>query len=240
MSGPHTHIHRNAGQILRYLDAVLPQLEPSGGIPETPMNRKERGASRPPVPEHILSIWQNNPHAGRINQVLREAAHSTDSTELAGRPMWEVLGDCLFDHTAIRRWKAQGGVEMRRLWMMCRLLAQRLSIRHDRPGVPYEIFVTVRAQDEQAASFEQGRSKDANEAKTHNAHKRYRNLSREMDEIMAEEECGVLEAVEVLNRRRQARKAESVSWATIKRARAFVRGKYVEGEGFSRMEGEAS
>lgn len=111
-----------------------------------PLGRKERGSSRPPVSEAVMRLWEANPHAGKISEVLREAARSTDEVELEGRPMWEVLSDVLFDHTAIRRWKAEGGVEERRFWMLCRLLAQRIAIKH---GPHYQLSVTVHPEDEQ-------------------------------------------------------------------------------------------
>lgn len=170
---PHSpHLHHNAAQILRYFDAVLPQLEPGGGIPDTPMARKERGSSEgTPVPDYLLDLWRDNPHAGRIGEVLTEAAHSAASVELEGRPMWEVLGEVVFDHTAIRRWRAEGGVEMRRLWMMCRLLAQRLAVKH---GGDFQLIVNVRAEDEQVASKRAAADKD----KTIDAQASYRRIVR--------------------------------------------------------------
>jgi hypothetical protein len=144
-----SEVNRNAGEIERYLEVLLPKLEPRGGIPENPMNRKERGESRPPVSPYVMSLWMANPHAGRINEVLEQAARSSEEVELEGRAMWEILGECLFDHTAIRRWKAEGGAPERRFWMLCRLLAQRLAIKHGRPGKPYILTVYIHPEDEQ-------------------------------------------------------------------------------------------
>lgn len=124
----------------------MPLLEPRGGIPDTPMARKERGTSRPPVSPRVMRLWEVNPHAGKINAVLSELATTTEEVELEGREAWRVLSDVLFDHTAIRRWKAEGGVEERRFWMLCRLLASRIRVKH---GLEYRLFVTVNPEDEQ-------------------------------------------------------------------------------------------
>jgi hypothetical protein len=141
-----SEVNRNAGEIERYLEVLLPKLEPGGGVPEVPMSRKERGGSRPPVSEYVMDLWQANPDLGMINEVLKEAARSGESVEIEGRPMWEILSDCLFDHTAIRRWKAAGGSAERRLWMMCRLLAQRLAVKY---GTGVRLTITVSPEDEQ-------------------------------------------------------------------------------------------
>ncbi len=128
---------------------MLPKLEPGGGIPETPMDRKHKGKSRPPVSDTVLKLWEANPHLGRINGVLKELATTTETVELVGLEAWRVLSDVLFDHTAIRRWKAEGSIEERRFWMLCRLLASRLAAKYDRPGAPYRLFVVVNPDDEQ-------------------------------------------------------------------------------------------
>lgn len=139
-------VERNADEIEKYLEVLLPKLEPAGGIPEVPLDRKYKGKSRPPVSEGVMALWQANPHAGKINAVLTEAAATTETVELIGREMWKVLSDCLFDHTAIRRWKAEGGKDERRFWMLCRLLAQRISDKH---GAHYRVFVHTNPEDEQ-------------------------------------------------------------------------------------------
>jgi len=148
-----SNVHRNAAEIERYLEIVLPKIEPGGGVPEVPMDRKFKGESRPPISDYVMKLWMSNPHAGRVNAVLKEAVRSSEAVELAGRPMWRILSDVLFDHTAIRRWKARGGVEEKRFWMLCLLLAQRLADKHDRPGAPYKIRVYTEPDDEQQRPF---------------------------------------------------------------------------------------
>jgi hypothetical protein len=143
-----SEVAHNAKELERYFEVLLPQLEPQGGIPDVPFSRKERGSSRPPVSDYVMRLWRSNPHLFRINAVVAQAARSTSDVAFEGRPLWEILGDVLFDHTAIRRWKSEGGADERRFYGMCHLLAQRLAIKHDLPDIPYKIRVWVDPQDE--------------------------------------------------------------------------------------------
>ncbi len=205
---------RNAREIEKYLEVLLPKLEPSGGIPETPMNRKARGSSRPPISEHVMRLWLSNPHAGRINNILREAAQSTEDVELAGRAMWKVLSDVLFDHTAIRRWKAAGGVEERRFWMLCQLLAQRLAVIYDTPQGPYELRVYIHPTDEPE------RQKTRTAQKIDTSYTR-RLMVRQLEEV--EEETGYkgLMAMEILCERK-AKEGKDWSVPKLRKARECI------------------
>lgn len=110
------------------------------------MDRKYKGESRPPVSPAVMRLWEANPHAGKINAVLADLATTTEEVGLIGREAWRVLSDVLFDHTAIRRWKAEGGKHERRFWMLCRLLASRIRVKH---GPHYRLSVTIHPEDEQ-------------------------------------------------------------------------------------------
>lgn len=205
----------NAGEIEKYLEVLIPKLEPSGGVPDAPMSRKERGSSRPPVSEYVMDLWQANPHAGRINAVLREAARSTEDVEILGRPMWKVLGDVLFDHTAIRRWKAaEDPTEARRFGMLCHLLAQRLAIKHDLPGEPYRIRVHVRPEDEPQRPATRAAQK---------ADSRYTDrLIIDLLERVEDDGYEGKEAMEVLQDRRVREGKEAWSIPRMRRARRNV------------------
>jgi hypothetical protein len=139
----------NAREIETYLEILVPKFEPTGGIPDLPISRKERGSSRDPMPPHILNLWLKNIHAGRINDVLTEAKDSEGYVKIKGRAMWEILDDCLFDHTAIRTWKDNGGVEEKRFYHMCLLLAYLAAEKYDTEYGAYEITVYTYADDEQ-------------------------------------------------------------------------------------------
>ena len=139
----------NAREIETYLEILVPKFEPTGGIPDLPMSRKERGSSRDPMPPHILNLWLKNIHAGRINNILHMAQNGEGYVKIKGRKMWEILDDCLYDHTAIRTWKGIGGVEEKRFYHMCLLLAYLASDEYDTPQQPYEITVYTYPDDEQ-------------------------------------------------------------------------------------------
>jgi hypothetical protein len=152
----------------------------------------------------------------------------------------DLLSWVVYDPGVVKRWKAAESAEDalygQAYEKMCLHLAYAVEARY--PGL--ELSVTTNPDDEQIDTFEQGRSRDANKVKTHNAHTRYRHLSQEMDEILSEHGCKVEEAIEILNERRKNRKTEPVSTRTVYTARAYMRGLLSEGEGFSRLEGEAS
>jgi hypothetical protein len=142
-------VRSNAREIETYLEVLVPKFEPTGGIPDLPMSRKERGSSRDPIPPHILSLWLKNIHAGRINEILKEAKATGGYVLIKGRSMWEILDDCLWDHTAIRTWKDVGGLQERRFYHMCLLLAYVAAEKYDTKAGPYEIRVYTYADDEQ-------------------------------------------------------------------------------------------
>jgi hypothetical protein len=139
----------NAREIETYLEILVPKFEPTGGIPDLPISRKERGGSRDPMPPHILNLWLKNVHAGRINHILYLARNGEGYVKIKGRKMYEILDDCLYDHTAIRLWKDIGGVEEKRFYHMCLLLAYLAADEFDTPNNPYEITVYTYAEDEQ-------------------------------------------------------------------------------------------
>ena len=101
------------------------------------------------MPPHILNLWLKNVHAGRIGDVLHDARNGDGYVKIKGRAMWEILDDCLFDHTAIRRWKDSGGLEETRFYHMCLLLAYIAAGKYDTDYGPYEITVYTYASDEQ-------------------------------------------------------------------------------------------
>jgi hypothetical protein len=212
---------RNARELEKYLEVLLPRLEPSGGIPDVPYSRKERGGSRPPVSTHVMRLWMSNPHLDRIHGVLKKAAMATDDVKLEGRPLWHIASDCLFDHTAIRRWKHEGGVEEKRFYMMCMLLAQHLADKYDQPDEPYIIRVYIDPNDEQ----ERQKTREAQKADTHYTQRR---MIEQLEEVEEETGYGGVEAMEILSDRK---KREGKDWSVrkLRDARTYVNKMRVEG-----------
>jgi hypothetical protein len=140
-------IKDNAREIDTYLEVLVPMFEPQGGIPDVPMSRKERGTSRAPINDYVVALWKTNVYAGAINKVLEKALHGPDGlANLDGIRLYEILGICLYDHTAIRMWKDFGGLPMRRFKNMCMLLAYLLAEEYDHNGTAYRIKVWIRPE----------------------------------------------------------------------------------------------
>jgi hypothetical protein len=203
----------NAREIERYLETLLPKLEPGGGIPDNPMNRKARGSSRPPVSDYVMRLWRSNPYLNQVNDVLKRATLLGDDG-LEGRPIWHILSDCLFDHTAIRRWKAEGGINEKRFYMLCMLMAQRLADKHDTPQGAYRITIYIEPTDEP----ERQRTRQAQKANTRYTQRR---MVEQLEEV--EEETGYRGqmAMEILSERKQK---EGYDWSPrrIKEARTVI------------------
>jgi hypothetical protein len=204
----------NAREIEVYLEVLVPKFEPGGGIPDLPMSRKERGSWRPPVSDHVLSLWFKNIHAGAINKVLHKVATGSDGlVKIDDRRVHEILAECLFDHTAIRRWKDENGVDEQRFYAMCLLMAYLLAEANDNHQ-PYRIKVWINADDEQ-------RGQRTRQGQKVNTFYTQRRIVEQLEEL--EEELGYKgrRVMEILSERK---KAEGKDWSVdkIRRARTEV------------------
>jgi hypothetical protein len=208
-------VRSNAREIEVYLEVLVPKFEPGGGVPDLPLSRKERGSWRPPVSDHILALWYKNIHAGRINWALRRAQTGTDGlVKIEGEYMRDILAECLSDHTAIRRWKDENGLEERRFYKMCLLFAYVLAQEYDSQHESYEIRVWINADDEPAAR------------RTHqgikvNTFYTQRRMVEQLEEVEEELGCKGMRAMQVLSERKRA---EGKDWSVhkIRRARTEV------------------
>jgi hypothetical protein len=192
------------------------------------MNRKAKGEGDAPVGPYALVLMHANRGASMVlKPYLEELKNRRDKWQNV--QYRDLLSWVVYDPGVVKRWKAAESAEDalygQAYEKMCLHLAYAVEARY--PGL--ELSVTTNPEDEQLDTFEQGRSRDANNVKTHNAHRRYRRLCEEMDDIIAQHGCGVGDAIEILNEDRKARKMEPVSPRTIYTARAFMKGKLVEG-----------
>ena len=143
-------VKENSREIDTYLEVLVPLFEPAGGIPDVPLSRKERGSSRAPISDYVVSLWKKNIHAGAINSTLEKVLFSSDGiVKINGVWMWQLLGVCLYDHTAIRLWKDRGGTQRRRYKDMCLMIAYLMAEELDNHE-PYRLKVWIRDEDSMA------------------------------------------------------------------------------------------
>ena len=250
------HVKQNASAIGRYLELVFPHYERSGNFTDLPpLNRKAKGKGDAPVGEHALRLmWNNRGSRMVLEPYLEELKESADNW--GGVKYREVLGLVVYDPGQVRTWnaaksseappasteealqRAEDALYATAYREMCKDLAYAVEARY--PGL--ELIVTTDPDDEPVDTFEQGRSRDANKVKTHNAHTRYPILVREVDEIKREMGCSDKDALAIWNESRP--KKENVSRGTLYNARAYVKGQLVEGRdgqiGYSRLLDEES
>lgn len=126
-------VNRNAGQVLTYLEIVHHKILPGGGVPETPMSRKERGGSRLPLTDGAVDLAEANAGFTSVLAEMLRPKNAPSGALANGEPCWRVLSDLLFEATAVRTWRAQeaGGrpENMEAAWELCRRVALALAVR---------------------------------------------------------------------------------------------------------------
>jgi hypothetical protein len=180
-----SRLQRTATQVQRYVEYVLPKYERSGATPETPVNRKERGTSRPVVGDHALDVMEANgikseDEREKHGQLLerRSAVLATLRSELyaieAGRngakssdgvPYTVILGAVRYDAGVIQTWRTE---QTRRdkeaskaLWEMCLFVAWIILYHHDTEDAPLNLYVSVDPEDlQQRQKTHEGRKRD--------------------------------------------------------------------------------
>lgn len=119
------NLNRLAGQIRRYIERVLPQLERAGGFPDSPMDRKSKGASNPPVGEKALRLWwQYRDYGMKLNPLIADLRRHNESID--GYLFTLLLDYATYDSGGFVRWLSVHASGRRAFWKMCLLLAQKL------------------------------------------------------------------------------------------------------------------
>jgi hypothetical protein len=210
-----TVVKDNAREIDTYLEVLVPMFEPQGGIPDVPLSRKERGTSRAPISDYVVSLWKTNIYAGRINKILEKALKGPDGfAMLDGIRMYELLGICLYDHTAIRMWKDNGGLPRIRFKNMCMLLAYLMAEEFDQNGTPFRLKVWIRPEHAQQRAY----TRQAQKVNTYYTREQMVEQLEELERELGEK--GQL-AIEILVEKARKR---GLDWSVpkIKRAREVV------------------
>ncbi len=131
------HLNTLAGQIRLYIERVLPQLERAGGFPDSPMDRKSKGTSNPPVGERALLLWWVNRDAATLlNPLLVELGNH--DARYAGVSFREMLYLASYDAASFARWQAESAHRREAFWKMCLLIAVALRAKHGE-GVTLEV-----------------------------------------------------------------------------------------------------
>lgn len=155
-------LNKTAGQVERYVELVWPKLERAGGVPETPMNRKERGKGVPPVGDYALRVMFANWESGDIEfpediDHERRAVHATLRHELhliesggngarsaSGIPFTEILQALRYDPGVITTWRAgetkADKAREQALWEVCRFIAWIILYTH--PGANLRVVTS--------------------------------------------------------------------------------------------------
>jgi hypothetical protein len=222
------------------LENVYPHYERSGNVTDLPpMNRKAKGESDAPVGPYALVLMHNNRGLSMVlKPYLEELRNRRDKWQNV--QYRDLLSWVIYDPGIVKRWKAAESAEDalygQAYEKMCLHLAYAVEARY--PGL--ELDVTTNPEDEALDTFEQGRARDANKVKRHDAYTRYPKLVREVDEIKDREGCADKRALAIWNESRPKR--ENVSPRTLYYARSWVKGRVTEGTeqgvGFSRLADE--
>ena len=125
-------VNRLAGEVRKYIERVLPQLERTGGFPDSPMDRDAKGESNPPVGERAMLLWYVNRDASRvINPILEELRRGRHA--YGGHQYRDMLERATYDSGAFARWLGASNAGPKRrqaFWTMCLHIARVAIIRH--------------------------------------------------------------------------------------------------------------
>jgi hypothetical protein len=119
------HLNTLAGQIRLYIEKVLPQLERAGGFPDSPMDRKSKGTSNPPVGEKALRLWwEYRDYATKLNPLLAEMREHRVAHQ--GYEFREMIDHCVYDSASFGMRLAGDAKARYAFWQMCLLLSVAL------------------------------------------------------------------------------------------------------------------
>lgn len=194
---------RVARLVKQWIEHVWPQLEKRGGVPDTPMNRKERGRSNPAIVWRGLGIVDANLVASKyLRWAIDDTVEMYDDEGRSviaegGIPMADVLNEVHYNPGSIQTWRAEADAEAKR-WHAafkdtCRRLAKaalfrfattqagydemvrRLGLDYDDPQAFVVRFHPYDAQLE-ASEWQTAHNRDNNEIRTRDAQEAYERI----------------------------------------------------------------
>ena len=184
-------VGRNADRILTYLEIVHHQILPGGGVPETPMSRKERGGSRLPLTDAAVDIAEANAALTSVLGGILRPRNAPAGNLCNGEPAWRVLSALLFDATAVRTWRAEESdnrpQNMRACEELCRRMALVLATRQGNGYVlPRPVTSARTAAAVLAERGEQAKNpnREAPKVRKVTAHDSYRAIVRDMEAMV--------------------------------------------------------
>jgi hypothetical protein len=184
--------------------------------------------SSPPIPSKAFDIIDdpgNQRTARMLNYVLGQM-------RITDHPLYIMAGLVAgfikpmqadeLDHGAVRRWrKGETATDRYRADLFDRTVIRMEEILEETwPKV--SIQVNISRKDEPVESKIHARNQDNNDQRKWAAHNKFLALYAELDELMAENECGIEAAIGLLRDRREKEGKPDVSPRTCYRARSFV------------------
>lgn len=135
-----------ADKTARYIEYVWPKLERRGGVPETPMNRKAKGESNPPMGEHAFDVVEANANASRYLRFHLEIFENGNRKAKSGIYFSEILKAARYDVGLIDAWR-DGRTEEDRAYRsafkeVCKAVAKGvLFVRGEKAADAFEVVV---------------------------------------------------------------------------------------------------
>lgn len=183
---------RVATEAARYVEHVWPKLEKKGGIPDTPMNRKERGQSTPAIGDRGLDIIDANRTASRYLYYYIDYFETAKTGAKAknGIRFSLVLGAVRYDPGFITNWRAKKTADDKRMFQafqeLMRQIARGVLFTYGEGPIeramdleeddPERFHVHVHAKDEQQPDWQTAHNRDNNEKTSRDAHDSYRRI----------------------------------------------------------------
>ncbi len=139
-------IRKIAGQTARYIEYVWPKLERRGGVPETPMNRKAKGESNPPMGDHAFDVVEANANASRYLRFHLEVFESGNRKAKNGIYFSEILKTARYNVGLIDAWR-DGRTEEDRAYRsafneVCKAVAKGVLFVHgEKAADAFEVVV---------------------------------------------------------------------------------------------------
>lgn len=139
-------VRKIAEKTARFIEYVWPKLERRGGVPETPMNRKAKGKSNPPMGDHAFDVLEANANASRYLRFHLEVFENGDRRSSDGVRFSEVLKAARYDVGLIDAWR-EGRTEEDRNYRrafneVCRAVAKGVLFVHGEKGADaFEVVV---------------------------------------------------------------------------------------------------
>ena len=146
----------------RYCEHIWPKLEKMGGVPDSPMNRKERGRSSPAIGEHGLDVVDANRTASKYLRFFLEEFEGGERRAQNGLYFSAVLRSLRDEPGSIQNWRQGKTPEDREamdaFWECMRQVARGVLFAHGEKNVTeamakeedserFDVF--VRPEDEQ-------------------------------------------------------------------------------------------